>query len=103
MSNNPTNTFPADIDAGIQELETHRTIGLTRMHVGDPVVEQPMQEQTAPEDVAKYEISIASMANGLDGGQGVIEGEVEIIEYLNDEYVSSVKVKTSAIVGQRRP
>lgn len=103
MPNNPTSTFPADIEAGLQELETHRTIGLTRMQVGDPVVEQPMQEETAPEDVAKYEISIPSMSNGLDGGQGVLEGEVEIVEYLNDEYVSSVKVKTSAIVEAETP
>lgn len=43
------------------------------------------------------------MANGLDGSQVIVEGEVEIVEYLNDEYVSKVSVTSSAIVEPDTP
>jgi hypothetical protein len=38
------------------------------------------------------------MSNGLDGGQGMVEGHVEITEFVNDEYVGVVSVTSSVIV-----
>lgn len=65
----------------------------------DPADEVPAEENsTVDEAVTKYQVAIASMSNGLDGGQGVIEGTVEITEYLNESYVSSVAVTSSVIV-----
>ncbi|WP_119271470.1 hypothetical protein [Taklimakanibacter deserti] len=93
-----------DVEAGIEELEAQRTVGLTRMTPADPVDTAPVEESsTAPETVTTYEIAIATMSNSLDGGQGVIEGTVEITEYVNDTYVSAVSVTSSVIVEKDTP
>jgi hypothetical protein len=95
---------PTGAEAGIEQLEAHRTMGLTRMLPADPPNEGAVAEAAeAQEAVTNYEVAIASMSNGLDGGQGVIEGTVEITEYLNDSYVSSVAVTSSVIVERDTP
>jgi hypothetical protein len=95
---------PTGVEAGIEELEAHRTIGLTRVLPADPTEEAPTEENGAVNDaVTKYQVAIASMSNSLDGGQGVIEGTVEITEYLNDSYVSNVAVTSSVIVETDTP
>ncbi|MFZ5672218.1 MAG: hypothetical protein ACOZAM_04565 [Pseudomonadota bacterium] len=103
MAHNPSGVIPTDIQDGIKELETHRTIGLTRMESAGTRNERPESDAAAPEHAARYEVVIASMNNGLDGGQGVVEGDVEIVEYLNGEYVSSVRITSSAIVAPDTP
>ncbi len=65
----PLTPLPStDVEAGIEELEAHRTIGLTRMRPADPTDEAPLEESSpAEEAVTKYELAIASMSIGLDG------------------------------------
>lgn len=91
-------------DAAVEELETQRTIGLTRMERADPVETPPLEEvPSGPETVVRYEVEIGSMSEGLDGGQGVMEGAVEITEYVNEEYTNNVVVTSSVIVERETP
>jgi hypothetical protein len=100
----PNPGLSTDVDAGIEELEAQRTIGLTRMMPADPVDAAPVEDDgAASETITTYEIAIATMSNSLDGGQGVIEGTVEITEYVNDSYVSAVTVTSSVIVENDTP
>jgi hypothetical protein len=101
----------SDVDRGLEELELQRTVGLTRMHPanihedigtddGAKLGDQPVVDE-GPR--TKFEVRIGSMSNGLDGGQGMVEGQVEITEFVNDEYVGVVSVTSTVIVDNDTP
>ena len=92
----------SDTDAAIEELETQRTIGLTRMEPADPET-GPSEGSASSEHTLRYEVEIGSMSKGVEGGQGIIEGTVEITEYVNDDYITSVVVTSSVIVENETP
>jgi hypothetical protein len=105
-----TPTGATDVDRGLEELELQRTVGLTRMHPADT----PAEVETGDTPLAagqisaegprtKFEVRIGSMSNGLDGGQGMVEGQVEITEYVNDEYVGVVSITSTVIVENDTP
>jgi hypothetical protein len=100
----------SDADRGLEELELQRTAGLTRMHPAD-THEDIGTDHAKPGDQpgvhegprTKFEVRIGSMSNGLDGGQGMVEGQVEITEFVNDEYVGVVSVTSTVIVDNDTP
>jgi hypothetical protein len=80
---------------------------VTCMYPIDPAADDGSHESTIfqemDDDVMRYEIAIQSISSSLDGGHGVVEGVVEVVEYLNDDCVSQVTLTSSAIVEANTP
>jgi hypothetical protein len=100
----------SDVDRGLEELELQRTVGLTRMHPADAHEGMGVEgtrrgdQPIAPEGArTKFEVRIGSMSVGLDGGQDMVEGQVEITEFVNDEYVGVVSVTSTVTVDNDTP
>lgn len=96
----------SSLDDNVEELEAQRTVGLTRVLPADVAVNDvpdSLAGEGASEARTKFEVRIGSMSNGLDGGQGSMQGEVEITEYVNDEYVGAVNATLSIIVEPDTP
>jgi hypothetical protein len=103
-------TDPAE--AAMQELESDRTAALTRMHpeevgvelattdAGNQALADRADELAAlgegpAEPQIDHQVRINSIENSLDGGVATFQGEIQIEEFLNNEFVSRITVIVS--------
>jgi hypothetical protein len=100
----------ASVDQAVDELETAKTAALTRMHpseVADEITEversafQDRRDELASlgtgagDDFIDFQLRINSIESSLDGGVTTFEGEVQIEEYLNNEFISRITILLS--------
>jgi hypothetical protein len=104
---------------GIEELEAAKTAALTRMHPEEVGSETAMPEAATQAflarndnlesvgdgagDVTDFQLRINSIESNLDGGVTTFEGQVQIEEYLNNEFISRIAVMVSVIGEETTP
>jgi hypothetical protein len=98
------------VEEGIDALEAAKTAALTRMHPDEVAEETSEVESPAfPErneglaslgtgiaqDFTDFQLRINSIQTSLDGGVATFEGDVQIEEYLDNEFVSRISISLS--------
>ena len=62
-----------------------------------------LQYERSSENGIRYEVTISSMSDGMDGAESFIEGVVELTEYVSEDYVSRASITTSVVVDRDTP
>jgi hypothetical protein len=109
---------PGPNDIREEQLETERTAAMTRMHPAEVGIQagdtesqaiQDRREELAAlgsgftEDLTDYQVRINSIESSLDGGVTTFEGEVQVEEYLNNEFLCRVVVTLSVLGKETTP
>lgn len=98
--------------AAMEELESDRTAALTRMHpeevgaeiattdaanqaLADRAEELAALGEGPAEQQTDHQVRINSIENSLDGGVATFQGEIQIEEFLDNEFVSRITVIVS--------
>jgi hypothetical protein len=96
-----------DDERGAEQLEAAKTAALTRMHpdeVGRQSAEMVDQASLERSDKraslgegrdgasTDFQLRINSIESSLDGGVATFQGEIQIEEYLNNEFISRITI-----------